>query len=49
MLELHLFWDGEILLPANSDTLRALPIVHVGLSPSLINEMTHQQIGDMAA
>jgi hypothetical protein len=29
--------------------IRAVPMVHVGWSPSLINEMTHQQIGDMTA
>jgi hypothetical protein len=29
--------------------IREVPMVHVGWSPSLINEMTHQQIGDMAA
>jgi hypothetical protein len=29
--------------------LRAVPMIHVGWSLSLINEITHQQIDDMAA
>jgi hypothetical protein len=31
------------------EEIRAVPMVHTGWSPSLINEMTHQQIGDMTA